>query len=275
MSTVQDAEKALLKRMDGLGVFMAGPANVAMQLSWPEVGHGVLESRVSSGSVKRHPFKRFRTTVAYLDIALRGNDELREAYRTAINKQHRQVYSTAESPVRYNAFDRDLQLWVASCLYYGTRDAHVTLHGSLTDEEEALLLHACSRYGTTLQMPAEMWHQDRAAFEGYWEAGLERAAIDPPVQDFLRYVLAAQMLPFPLNKLLGPTFLWWNTGFLPPLFRDALGLHWTPRDERRFRLSTRALGRAIEPLPSSVRLAPLTLMSADLRLRRTLGLRLV
>lgn len=274
MTPEEEAEQTLLARFDGIGVFLAGPANVVMQLAWPEVGYGVLESRVPSGSIKRHPFKRFRTTVAYLDIALRGSEEMRAAYREAINKQHRQVFSTPESPVRYNAFSRDLQLWVASCLYYGTRDAHVTLHGPMTEQEEELLLRACGRYGTTLQMPAELWHPDRASFERYWEAGVERITIDPPVREFLDYILAAQMLPFPLDRLLGPALLWANTGFLPAPFRDAMGLEWSATDERAFRLLTRTLGRTISPLPSSVRLAPIALTSADVRLRRKLGLSL-
>ncbi len=41
---------------------LAGPANVIMQLARPGVGYGVLESRVESGRVDRHPIKRARTT---------------------------------------------------------------------------------------------------------------------------------------------------------------------------------------------------------------------
>lgn len=268
------AEKALLARMDGLSVFMAGPANVIMQLSWPEVGHGVVESRVHSGQVTRHPVKRFRTTVAYLDVALNGSDDLRAAYRDAIDGQHRQVRSTPDSPVKYNAFSRDLQLWVASCLYYGVRDSYVAMNGPLTDKEEEILLRACARFGTTLQMPAEMWHADRAAFEDYWEQSLGRVSIDPPVRDYLLALLNGQMLPFPLNKT-GRALAWANTGFLPAPFRDALGVEWSETDERRFRRMTRALGASMRPLPSVVRRAPIALPGADLRLRRRLGLKLV
>ena len=41
--------------------FAAGPANVIMQLSWPPVGHGVVESKVDSGNLLKHPWKRART----------------------------------------------------------------------------------------------------------------------------------------------------------------------------------------------------------------------
>jgi uncharacterized protein (DUF2236 family) len=47
--------------MLGIGL-VAGPANVIMQLAQPGVGYGVMESRVESGRVDRHPIKRARTT---------------------------------------------------------------------------------------------------------------------------------------------------------------------------------------------------------------------
>ena len=94
---------------DGLmGVaLLAGPANVIMQLARPGVGYGVMESRVESGRVDRHPIKRARTTFTYLAVATNGSDAQKEAFRRAVNRAHAQVYSTPESPVSYNAFDPD------------------------------------------------------------------------------------------------------------------------------------------------------------------------
>src|SRR4029453_8387193 len=102
---------------DGLmGVaLLAGPANVIMQLAQTGVGYGVLESRVESGRVDRHPIKRARTTFTYLTVATNGSDEQKAAFRRAVNRAHPQVYSTDESPVKYYAFDRGLQLWVGAC----------------------------------------------------------------------------------------------------------------------------------------------------------------
>src|ERR1700757_4023730 len=89
--------------------FAAGAANVIMQLSWPEVGYGVVESKVDSGNLFKHPWKRARPTFQYLAVAVFGDDEDRTAYREAVDAAHRQVRSTSTSPVSYNAFDRDLQ----------------------------------------------------------------------------------------------------------------------------------------------------------------------
>src|SRR5215472_7446067 len=105
---------------------LAGPANVIMQLARPGVGYGVLESRVESGRVDLHPIKRARTTFTYLAVAMAGSDAQKEAFRQAVNRAHAQVYSMPDSPVQYNAFDPDLQLWVAACLYKGGVDVYRT-----------------------------------------------------------------------------------------------------------------------------------------------------
>lgn len=271
MSDIDPVEQELLRRLSGLGVFLGGPANVVMQLGWPEVGYGVAESRVHSGSVYRHPFKRFRTTVAYLGIALWGSDELRVAYREDVDRQHRQVSSTSESPVSYNAFSRDLQLWVASCLYYGLRDLVTRMDGPLGEAEEEVLLRIGARFGTTLQVPPEMWHRDRAAFESYWKEGLQRVRFDPPVRDYVLGVLRQEMLPLGLGRLAGPVLAWLNTGFLPVRFREELGLAWSRADERRHARVVRMVGRLQGRLPRALRRFPVNLMVADVALRRRLG----
>jgi uncharacterized protein (DUF2236 family) len=76
-----------------------------MQISWPEVGHGVAESKVDSGNLLKHPWKRARTAFQYLAVAIMGRQDDRDAFREAVNGSHRHVKSTANGPVRYNAFD--------------------------------------------------------------------------------------------------------------------------------------------------------------------------
>src|SRR5919112_326727 len=66
------------------------------------------------GRVDRHPIKRARTTFTYLAVATQGTPEQKAAFRRAVNGAHAQVYSTDESPVSYNAFDPDLQMWVGA-----------------------------------------------------------------------------------------------------------------------------------------------------------------
>ena len=37
--------------------------------------------------------------------------------------------------MRYDAFDRELQMWVAACLFVGLEDTHQLLRGEMTAEQ--------------------------------------------------------------------------------------------------------------------------------------------
>jgi uncharacterized protein (DUF2236 family) len=169
---------------------LAGPANVIMQLARPGVGYGVMESRVESGRVDLHPIKRARTTFTYLAVATAGSDAQKDAFRRAVNRAHAQVYSTPDSPVAYNAFDVDLQLWVGACLYKGGLDIYRTFIGELEGEDAERHYREGMALATTLQVPPQMWPADRAAFDRYWQESLAQAHIDDAVRDYL-YPIAA------------------------------------------------------------------------------------
>ena len=133
---------------------LAGAANVIMELARPGVGYGVAESRVESGRIDRHPIKRARTTFTYVAVANAGTDAQKAAFRRAVNRAHAQVYSTPDSPVSYNAFDPDLQLWVAACIYKGGVDIYRTFIGEIPEEDADRLYREGMSIGTTLQVPA-------------------------------------------------------------------------------------------------------------------------
>lgn len=260
--------------IDGVGALLAGTANVIMQLARPAVGYGVLESRVDSGQVTRHPLKRFRTTFTYLAVALLGTDDERAHYRHAVNGPHRLVRSDAASPVSYNAFDPQLQLWVAACLYQGTVDVRTALHGPLDDARADALYAHCARFGTTLQVRPELWPADRAAFARYWADGLDDVRIDAPVREYLHGLMWRTYLPRPL-RVQARFGAWLTTGFLHPPFREAMGLTWTPADQRRFDRLLRGLGTVSAALPRPLRIAPFNAFLWDLRRRLRHGRPLV
>ena len=262
------------RHLSGIGSRMAGPANVILQLSWPGVGYGVMNSRVHDGSAMLHPIKRARTTFTYLAVSMLGTDEDRTAFRKAVNGQHAQVVSTPDEPVQYRAMDPRLQLWVAACLYYGTVDMIEKMHGPL-DEQTADALYAhCARFGTSLQVPAEMWPEDRAAFAEYWEEGLKEVHIDPDVRDFLLRLTTLQNFPRRMRRL-APFNVFVTTGFLPQEFRDQMGLPWNEEMQARFDRLMRRLGRIERALPTQARIFPFNVLLADRRRRLRTGKALV
>lgn len=265
---------------DGLmGVaLLAGPANVIMQLARPGVGYGVMESRVESGRVDRHPIKRARTTFTYLAVATRGSDQQKAAFRRAVNGAHAQVYSTDESPVEYNAFDKDLQLWVAACLYKGAVDVQRMFVGEVDEETADRHYRDSTSLATTLQVPPEMWPADRAAFERYWQESLDRVRIDDAVREYLYPIAVGRMrgmvLPGPLQRIPEGIAALITTGFLPQRFRDEMRLPWDEERQRRFDRVMKRLSAVNHALPGVIRQFPFNVLlwDVDRRIRKDIPL---
>ena len=270
-----DLEAEVWEAVDGAAAMLGGTANVIMQLSWAPVGHGVVESDVDSGNVMLHPAKRLRTTMTYLAIALAGTPDERRRYRRAVNGSHASVRSGPDSPVEYDAFDPELQRWVAACLYVGAIDLHERLHGPMDQHTADAWFRVGANFGTTLQMPPEMWPADRAAFRAYWERGLDEAHVDDTVAAYFHDLLDLRMLPDPVALPLRRFHRFVSTGLLPAPLRDQLGLAWTPRDARRHDRLFRAVGAVSRRLPGPARRFPLNAYLWDSRRRMRTGRRLV
>ncbi len=247
--------------------FAGAAANVVMQLAWPEVGYGVAESRVKSGSLMEHPWKRARTTTQYLAVAILGTDEERRAFREAVDGAHRQVQSTDTSPVRYNAFDRDLQLWVAACLFVGFEDTFQLLHGAMTDEQAEQFYRSAQPLGTTLQVTADQWPPTRADFDVYWNTACERVAIDDHIREYLMRMVDLKIVGWPLRLTFGPLLKFLTIGSLAPVFRDAMGLSFSAADQRRFENLFVFVSFVNRFLPRFIRHAGSQVMMGDVRRR--------
>lgn len=255
---------------------MAGAANVIMQLGRPGVGYGVLESTVDSGNLFKRPYKRTRTTFTYLSVATLGTAEEKKAYRRSVNRSHAQVRSGESSPVSYDAFDPELQLWVAACLYKGYEDSYVAMSGRPVPADRREAIYAASApLGTTLQVKPELWPSTRAEFDDYWEKNLAEVRIDEPVRRHLLDIAELRFLPAVLRVPLAPLNKFITTGFLPRTFRDQMGLTWNNRDQRRFDRLTRAIGAVALRLPSPLRRFPFNYYLWDLRRRMRTGKALV
>ncbi|OBJ15401.1 hypothetical protein A5659_13610 [Mycobacterium sp. 1165196.3] len=260
---------------------LAGPANVIMQLALPGVGYGVMESRVESGRVDLHPIKRARTTFTYLAVATNGTDAQKDAFRRAVNRAHAQVYSTpdSKSPVAYNAFDPELQLWVGACLYKGGVDIYRMFIGELEGEDADRHYREGMTLATTLQVPPKMWPADRAAFDRYWEESLAKVHIDDAVREYLFPIAANRIrgvkLPARLQRLSDSFALLITTGFLPQRFRDEMRLPWDATKQRRFDRLIAVLATVNRYLPRFIRQFPFNVLLHDLDRRIKKGRPLV
>ncbi|GAB3135661.1 oxygenase MpaB family protein [Tsukamurella serpentis] len=251
--------------------FGGAAANVAMQMMNPGVGHGVVEPTVHSGSLMHRPWKRARTTTQYLAVAILGNDAEVEAFREAVNAAHRRVRSGPDSAVRYNAFDRDLQLWVAACLYIGFEDSYQLLHGRLPDRHRESFYQSASVLATSLQVPRRMWPATRDEFDEYWVGACARTRLDEPVAAYLDDLLHLRMINRPTRFVFGGVLRFLTIGFLAPHFREQLGVAWTASDQRRFENLFSFLGFVNRFIPRFLRFGGSYALMTDLRHRMKAG----
>ena len=260
-----DAEVSVKEAMD-FWSFAAAAANVVLQLAQPGVGYGVVESKVASGILK-HPWKRLRTTSQYLAVAVFGSEQDRAAFRDAVDGAHRQVVSTPESPVKYNAFDRDLQMWVAACLFVGLEDTYKLLRGEMTAEQAEQFYRSAWPLGTTLQVTDDQWPATRAEFDTYWDDACRQVVIDAPIRAYLLDLINLRMI----NPLLGlpfrPLLKFLTIGFLAPVFRDALGVRWSRGKQRRFEWLFLLVAFVNRFLPVYIRQGGSFIVLADVRRR--------
>ena len=220
--------------LDGAGIVVGAVANVIMQLSHPAVGHGVVESRVESGKLFRHPVKRIRTTLTYLAVALVGTREEKLAYRSAITKVHALVRSDERSPVKYSGLDPELQLWVGACLYWGYVDAWIRLRGRPSEETLDAVYKEMAPLATTLQVRPEMWPENRQAFEQYWQKSLREIHIDDEVRNYLTALVDLKFASQLTRLCLAPLTRLIASGVLPPEVREQMRFTWTPAREWTF-----------------------------------------
>lgn len=260
------AEVTAAEAMD-FWAFAAGAANVIMQLSWPEVAYVVAESKVDSGNLLKHPWKRARTTYQYLAVAIMGRPDDRAAFRDAVNSSHRHVKSAANSPVRYNAFDPELQMWVAACLFVGLEDTYQLLRGKMAAEQAEQFYRSAWTLGTTLQVTEDQWPPTRADFDAYWIDACRRVAIDEKVRAYLQDLLNLRMINPILALPFRPLLKFLTVGFLAPVFRDAMSVQWSGFKQRQFETLFLLVALVNRFLPVFIRQGGSYVLLADVRRR--------
>ncbi len=261
------SEEVTVKEAMDFWSFAAGAANVIMQLARPEVGYGVVESKVDTGNLFKHPWKRARTTFQYLAVAIIGSDDDRAAFRVAVNGAHRHVKSTPESPVSYNAFDRELQMWVAACLFVGLEDTYQLLRGEMTTEQAEQFYRSAWTLGTTLQVTDDQWPPTRADFDSYWNTACERVVIDDTIRGYLLDLVNLRMINPLLRLPFRPLLRFLTVGFLAPVFRQELGVRWSTGRQRRFEWLFLFVAFVNRFLPGFVRQGGSYVLLADVRRR--------
>ncbi len=235
--------------------------SVLMQMSEPGVGHGVVDH--STALIR--PLNRLRATMAYVYAVTLGTEEERREIVRIVNKAHVPVRSET-----YNAFDPELQLWVAATLYMNGVTLYERFYGKLADADADRVYRQSAVYGTALQVKPEMWPPTRAEFEQYWQHKVATLQADDEVRDFVYHLLRGGSSPWwvkammPLNRFV-------TTGLLPEHLREQLGLPWNAFAQRCFDLFMTVVPPVYRLLPGPIRRLPSTYYLWDMRRRLRSG----
>ena len=267
---LDDLDTSALREGVNWFITLAGTANVIWQLSLPPVGYGVKDSD-SPGALFHDPKRRMRTTVGYIAVTMLGSGEERAAYRAATNRSHAPIKSAPDAKPAYRAFDPELQLWVAACLYRGAEYAYEQVHGPLHGDFREEFYRQGMVFGTTLQMRAEDWPATRDDFEAWWTEREARLSMDDSVREYLWRVLRLEYL----GRDIPPRILAWRirmtAGYLGPRFRELMHLEWDDDQQRRFDRFNRRMARFQRMAPRAMREVLLRRQLKDIRKRLSAG----
>ncbi|MEV8212679.1 oxygenase MpaB family protein [Leifsonia sp. NPDC077715] len=241
-----------------------GGRALLLQIAHPAVGRGVVEH----SDFATRLMDRFDGTMLYLTASMFGTaDELR-AIRRIVNRAHAPVRGGGSPGAAYNAYDPDLQLWVAATLYQTMMELHRRVFGSLSDAQADAVYQDMTSALSNLQLSPDRWPATRDAFDAYWSELVGTLSVDADVLAVSQQILYPAAMPWwfrpsaPLLRLV-------TAGLLPGNVRAQFRLTWNERRQRRFDRLLRWTRIIYPRLPLRLRHLPRDRYLA--KLRRTVG----
>ena len=240
------------------GILLAGGGRaILLQIANPAVGAGVARH----SNFANRPLDRFANTVTYAYATVFGTPAELAAVVERVNAAHRPVHnspSSGDSPtpgIRYNAFDRDAQLWVAATLYQSAITVYEMVFGPLGESDAEDVYRNYGVLGTSLQVDEASWPATRADFQLYWADALEHLAVTDDARRVASDLLHPRTAPLWLHAIM-PVVRLVTAGLLTPELRRAFVLPWSATHQRRFDRLLAATAIVYPHLPLRLRRLP-------------------
>lgn len=247
--TLRGSDVRGISDMAGESVLLAGGGRaILLQLAHPAVGHGVADH----SDFADRPLSRLHGTMTYLYAIVFGTPAERAHVRREVGRAHRPVRSGPDADIVYDAFDPELQLWVAATLYDSAMTVFERVHGPLPGPVADALYQEYAVVGTALQMPRELWPADRAAFGRYWDHSLATLVVDDATRSVAQRLLHPAAAPWWLRAVM-PVARLVTAGSLPPEVRRQFELPWDARAARRYDLVMAIAAAVVPHLPARLR----------------------
>ena len=241
------------KDIAGEALHLAGGGRaLLLQIAHPAIGRGVVEHSDFANRIEQ----RLHATMTFMYASVYATPEEVQFVRRSVNRAHAPVRSDArEGTPGYNAFDPELQLWVAATLYQTTLMLFERVFGAVPAVDgERLYREFCAQL-SVLQLRPESWPPTREDFDRYWSESLHRLSSTEETRAVARQILYPDAVPFWMRALL-PLARLVTVGLLPEVVRDHFELAWNERLQSRFD-RWMALTAVVYPLiPRRIRYRP-------------------
>jgi uncharacterized protein (DUF2236 family) len=238
-------------------LLLAGGRALLMQLAHPKIAAGVADH----SHFKEDPLGRLHRTMRTMwSISFGEISEARLALGQVKNV-HRQVHGalrpaeplSAGTP--YDAFDEELLLWVHATLIDAAMVGYDLFVRPLSLVEKARYYEDSKKLAYLFDIPPALIPPSFDEFSSYMKRMLtgNAIAVGPTARSLAEEILRPR--PWILRPG-GPWFRLVTAGSLPEGLRTAYGLSWSGREEKMFRLLTRAIRFFLPLVPKSLRIVP-------------------
>lgn len=247
-----------MRRLAREAALLAGGGRaILLQVAHPAVAQGVADHSDFSS----RPLDRLRATLTYVYAVTFGTPEEARAVSSMVTDVHRKVTGPG-----YRATDPELQLWVAATLYETATLIHGELFGRLDPDTADRVYRQYAVLATALQVPDDLWPADRTAFDAYWQHMIATIEVGDAAREIAHDLLRPTQAPLVI-KVGMPLERFLTTAWLPERIRQAYGLDWDERHQRRYELMIKVGGPVYRCLPLVLREAPKNFYLRDMRRR--------
>lgn len=212
-------EPVLLRQLLKDEIYMlGGPFAILCQFAHPGIARGTwLHSRFAS----RIP-ERLRNTQRFLNAAVFGTPDEKRAIFSVIHRHHKNVKGDG-----YDANDPHAHKWTAATLFVAFVVVQRAFYGGFNRQQMGALYKETAVWGTSLQMPPDMWPATLDDFWAYWDHEMETLEVTDMAKTLAHSLLYPANVPlwakagaFPVARVL-------TTYFLPTRLAAAYGLEQT------------------------------------------------
>ncbi|ETS75114.1 hypothetical protein PFICI_13598 [Pestalotiopsis fici W106-1] len=219
---------------------------------------------LAEGSYKHSNFayrilNRLQTTARFLNAAVYGTQQEKEAIFSVIHSAHSDVKGET-----YYADDPELHKWTAATLFVSLVVVHEAFFGKLSREKQEALYKESAVYGTSLRMPPEMWPATLDAFWEYWHHMIATLEVTDWARNLAGDLLHPKKLPLWL-KPQAPVARLLTIHWMPERLQREYGLTVTPLNKAMYHFVVGYTALVYPHLPKSLKQLPSKMYMKDMK----------